>query len=473
MYFSGLWVCLCIRAHLTPGVTLVLQVIGCRTRETRCASRPVHNGTPDSSVDKYFVGAWVHLRWPRRHRPLMANIRPVRRILPAGLPALTLLFCLLASAPAWAAPYLPAADSQVLATVPARASDPRARDLVALRAAWRAQPNDVNAAVRLAQRYFDEVAAEGDPRYVGYAQAALQPWWALPDPPVAVRVLRAMLVQFDHRFDAALADLDAVVAAEPENAAAWSWRTAILMVQARYPEARLSCEQMAELTSELVAVACRAQVDAATGHAGPAAAALRAALLAARDAGPDERLWCLTRLAETEERRGAFPAAEAAFREALALGIPDVYLQAAYADFLLDRGRPAEVLVLLKDQGRADVLLMRLAQAAKATGDSKAPSLAAELGARFDAARRRGDTTHRKEESRFTLAVQGDEARALVLAKENFAAQREPIDARILLEAAVAARDLAAAQPALDWMATSGIQSVALQPLADRLKDLR
>ena len=349
VYFSGLWVCLCIRAHLTPGVTLVLQVIGCRTRETRCASRPVHNGTPDSSVDKYFVGAWVHLRWPRRHRPLMANIRPVRRILPAGLPALTLLFCLLASAPAWAAPYLPAADSQVLATVPARASDPRARDLVALRAAWRAQPNDVNAAVRLAQRYFDEVAAEGDPRYVGYAQAALQPWWALPDPPVAVRVLRAMLVQFDHRFDAALADLDAVVAAEPENAAAWSWRTAILMVQARYPEARLSCEQMAELTSELVAVACRAQVDAATGHAGPAAAALRAALLAARDAGPDERLWCLTRLAETEERRGAFPAAEAAFREALALGIPDVYLQAAYADFLLDRGRPAEVLVLLKD----------------------------------------------------------------------------------------------------------------------------
>jgi hypothetical protein len=403
----------------------------------------------------------------------MANIRPVRRYLSAGLPALFPLLCLQFSASAQAAPYLPASDVQVLATVPARASDPRARELVVLRQAWRAQPEDVNLAVRLAQRYFDEVAAEGDPRYVGYAQAALQPWWALPAPPVAVRVLRAMLLQFDHRFDAALLDLDAAVAAEPDNAAAWSWRTAILMVQARYAEARKSCVQMAALTSDLVGVACRAQVDAATGQAGPAAAALRAALQSHSDASPDERLWCLTRLAETEERRGAFEAAEGAFREALALGIPDVYLQAAYADFLLDRGRPAEVLPLLKDRGRADVLLLRLTQAAKATGDAKAASLAAELAARFDAARRRGDTTHRKEESRFTLAVQGDVARALVLAKENFAAQREPIDARILLEAAVAARDPAAAQPALDWMAASGIQSVALQPLAERLKALK
>lgn len=401
----------------------------------------------------------------------------MRRFLPAGLPALPLSLLLflqmLALPPARAVPFLPAADSQVLATVPARASDPRARELIALRQAWRAQPDEVGTAVRLAQRYFDEVAAEGDPRFVGYAQAALQPWWALPDPPVAVRVLRAMLVQFDHRFDAALVDLDAAVAAEPGNATAWSWRTAILMVQARYAQARASCQQMAALTSELVAVACLAQVDAATGAAGPAAAALRTALQNAVAASPEARLWCLTRLAETEERRGAFPAAEAAFREALALGIPDVYLQAAYADFLLDRGRPAEVLQLLKDRGRADVLLLRLAQAAKATGDVKAASLAAEMAARFEAASRRGDTTHRKEESRFALAVQGDSPRALRLAQQNFAAQREPIDARILLEAAVAARSVAAAQPALAWMAASGIQSVALQPLADQLKGLR
>ncbi len=372
-----------------------------------------------------------------------------------------------------AAPFLPSADTQVLATVPARASDPRARELVALRQAWRAQPQDVGTAVALASRYFEEVAAEGDPRYIGYAQAALQPWWALPDPPVAVRVLRAQLLQFDHRFDEALADLDAAVAAQPDNGTAWSWRTAILMVRADYARARDSCEQMAPLATLLIAAACRAQVEAITGQAAQAAQRLRTALTQHPQAHPAERLWSLTRLAETEERRGDNAAAEAAFREALALGQADVYLQAAYADFLLDRGRPAEVLTLLADGARADLLLLRLALAAKAQGDPRAARWRDELAARFEAAQRRGDVSHRKEESRFVLALLDDVPRALRLAQQNFAVQREPADARILLEAALAAKQAAAAQPVLDWMAASGIESLALRGLAERLKALK
>jgi Tfp pilus assembly protein PilF len=380
----------------------------------------------------------------------------------------------LAAAPllAWAAPFTPTTDAQVLATVPAQASDPRAQQMNKLRQAWRAQPKDIGASVALARRYFEEVAAEGDPRYVGYAQATLQPWWGLPDPPTPVRVMRAKLLQFEHRFDLALADLDAVVQAEPKNVDAWSWRTAVLMVQANYGPARDSCAQLALLATPLVAVACRAQVDATTGQGDAAAQALNAALLAHRNATPAERLWSLTRLAELQERRGDFGAAEAAFREALTLGVPDVYLLAAYADFLLDRGRPAEVLTLLKGRERADLLLLRVVQAAQATQDPQAKTLANTLAARFEAARLRGDTTHRKEESRFVLTVLGDKARALVLAQENFAEQREPVDARVLMEAALAARDAKAAQPALAWMAASKIQSKALQPLADQLKVL-
>jgi len=372
-----------------------------------------------------------------------------------------------------AAPFVPSSDSQVLATVPARASDPRARELLALRQAWQRAPQDLDAAVAYARRCFEEVAAEGDPRHVGHAQAALKPWFDLPDPPAPVRVLRAQILQFDHRFGPALADLDAVLRQQPDNGDAWAWRTAILMVQADYPAARRSCDGLAAQATPLIATACRAQVDAATGQAAAAAQALRSALAQQPGASPEARLWTLTRLAETEERRGAFPAAEAAFRDALALGLPDVYLQAAYADFLLDRGRPAEVLALLKGRGQADVLLLRLALAAKAAGDASAPTHARALADRFAAARQRGDTSHQKEESRFALGVQGDAVRALQLAQRNFAVQKEPADARILLEAALAARQPAAAQPALDWMAGSGIDSVALQPLAVALKGLR
>ncbi len=405
--------------------------------------------------------------WPvtSLHRSLRTSLLP--RLCPLLLMGLGAL--------ASAAPFTPASDGQVLATVPARASDPVARELAALRQAWRLQPGDLATALRLAERSFEQVGAEGDPRYIGQAQAVLQPWWTLPAPPVAVRVLRAQLLQFDHRFDAALVDLDAALAAEPDNGTAWSWRTAILMVQADYARARQSCERLAPLATPLIGVACLAQVDAVTGHAAEAADHLRAALDANPQAGAAERLWSLTRLAENEERRGAYPQAEAAFRAALALGLSDVYLQAAYADFLLDRGRPAEVLTLLADGARADVLLLRLALAAQAAGTPDAARWRDALAARFGAARQRGDTSHRKEESRFVLAFKkdtGDTTRALQLAQQNFAEQREPADARILLEAALAARQPAAARPVLDWMATNQVESVVLHSLAAKLKAL-
>ncbi len=383
---------------------------------------------------------------------------------------LVLLSGLALPAAATAAPFVPAADSQVLERLPARAGDPRSRELNALRRQLAAEPGNAELAVRLARRYYDEVAAEGDPRYIGYAQAALAPWWEQAAPPLDVRVMRAVLRQFSHQFGPALADLDAAVQQDPSNGEAWAWHAAIDMVQTRYAQARTACERLAPQASALIAVACVAAVDGVTGKAAAAAAALRQALQQAPDASAPEQLWALTRLAELEDRRGDFTAAEAAYRQALALGITDGYLLAAYADFLLDRSRPAEVLQLLKDKERSDLLLLRLAIAAKALGAPALPAWTTELAARFDAARLRGDATHQKEEARFALAVQGQAPRALALASENYAVQREPADARLLLEAAIAAGQPAAAAPALQWMAESGIESVALRALAAKLK---
>jgi Tfp pilus assembly protein PilF len=266
--------------------------------------------------------------------------------------------------------------------------------------------------------------------------------------------------------------LNAAVRADPDDAQAWAWITAIQLVRADLDRAREACDQLADLSPDLVGAACHAQIDALTGHATQAARSLRSALHSDPDADPALRLWALTRLAETEERRGDVAAAERAYRDALALRLPDVYLLAAYADFLLDNGRAAEVLPLLKDHARADVLLLRLAIAAQATQDPKRDALARELAARFDAARARGDTSHRKEESRFALAVQAQADRALTLAVANYGQQREVADARILLEAALAARQRAAAQPVLQWMQATGVESPALRALATRLREL-
>ena len=370
------------------------------------------------------------------------------------------------------APYVPGSDDQVVERLPLRAGDQAARELAALRSSWRRDPGDVAAAVRLAAAYIDQAGAEGDPRYVGYAQSVLQPWWRTPDPPAAVRVMRAIVLQYDHRFDDALADLDAAVLAEPDDARAWAWITAIHLVRGDLGRARQACDRLAELTPELVGAACHAQIDALTGRATQAATSLRSALQVDPQADAALRLWALTRLAETEERRGEVAAAERAYRDALALRVPDVYLLAAYADFLLDNDRAAEVAPLLKDHARADVLLLRLAIAAKATQDGKREALARDLAARFDAAHARGDTSHRKEESRFALAVQAQPERALTLARANYEQQRELADARLLLEAALAARQRAAAESVLQWMASTGIESPQLRALAAKLREL-
>jgi len=58
-----------------------------------------------------------------------------------------------------AAPFIPDSDAQVVETLPARATDPRMREMRDLRQALRLNPGDVDVAVRLARRYGSEQSA--------------------------------------------------------------------------------------------------------------------------------------------------------------------------------------------------------------------------------------------------------------------------------------------------------------------------
>ena len=66
-------------------------------------------------------------------------------------------------------------------------------------------------------------------------------------------------------------------------------------------------------------------------------------------------------------------------------GAPDTYLKGAYADFLLDE-RHAEVAALLKNELRADALLLRLALAEQKLRRPSASGHVEALKARFSRA---------------------------------------------------------------------------------------
>ena len=357
---------------------------------------------------------------------------------------------------ALAAPYVPKDEATVLERLPLRRSDPVAAELRQLRGA------------ALARRYFELAMGQGDPRYVGYAEAALRR--AENDAPAEVLFVRGLLKQYRHDFNGALADLEGALKQAPEHIGARAWRAAIFMVRAEYAAAREECRALEPLASDLLATGCRAAVDGATGKARAAYDELKNELEARPDAAPEIRLWALTRLAEFAVRFGEPARAERHFREALALGVRDDFLLAAYADFLLAQGRPQEVGALLKKWGQSDNLLLRVALAAKAQNLPEAQKHAQALGERFAAAGLRGERLHLAEEARYLLDLKGDPKAALAAASENWKSQREPRDAAVLLESALAAGDRKAAAPALRWLDESGFEDARLRRLAAQLK---
>jgi hypothetical protein len=129
-------------------------------------------------------------------------------------------------------------------------------------------------------------------------------------------------------------------------------------------------------------------------------------------------------------------------------------------------------LLLLSGKEAIDNLLLRLILAHLANGDlAHASRFANELEDRFSAGALRGDTVHKREEAVFALNVKKDPARALKLARENWVSQKEPADALLLLQAALAAHDIAALDEIKGWYATTHLEDVRAGPyLAAELK---
>jgi tetratricopeptide (TPR) repeat protein len=371
---------------------------------------------------------------------------------------------------ALAAPFVPADDSLILERLPP--VDPGLKhELRIMRRALEADPGHLGLALSLALGYARLGRAEGDPRYDGYAQAALAPWWDERAPPLPVLMLRATLKQRRHEFDAAIADLDRLLARSPADTQALLTKATILSVQGR-PEAALeSCELLPGGVVELTRAACVAGAIGRGGRAREADRLLRAALAGAGEVDPGLRIFALTLHAELAAQLGDAAQAEACFRKALDLEVRDPYLLGAFADFLLDGDRAAEVPGLLGEVTRIDPLLLRLAIAERRLGHPQLGEHVRRLGDRFEAEVRRGDTVHLREAARFALHLIDRPREALNLALANFRTQREPMDARLVFEAAHAAGRPEAAAPVLAWLRQTGLEDARIEALMTSLRE--
>ena len=397
------------------------------------------------------------------------------------LVALALLYAASAAASAQSGqPYTPADDAVVLEHV----GLPRAPGVLQLRDVreqWLAEPKNYAVSLAYARVALDVGRQEDEPRYFGYAESALRPWLEQAQPPPEALLLRASLRQVRKDFAGAMQDLDALVTGGgPESAQAQLARAGLHLTQGDPAAALRDCAALGQRVDPLLSGICTDAAQGLSGEAAPALAALDTARSAAQSASLPVQVWLLGTAAGIADRLGRSDAALAGYAEAQRLlsaaGTRDPGLLAAYADCLLERNRNAEVVSLLASGTRIDSLLLRLALAERRLGDAgdmkmaaQADAHSANLGLRFSEARQRGDSLHLREEAMYQLGLMHDAAQALQLAQQDWQQQREPIDARVYLRAAIAANNPQAAQPVLEWMRRTRLEDVYLEKLTRQL----
>ena len=376
-----------------------------------------------------------------------------------------------ASALVSAAPYIPEDDHQIIEQLPLRLGNVnKFSQLRQMHKRLRRDPANLELAVELAWRYTRIGRQQADPRFLGYAQAVLAPWWKQSTPPAEVLMLRATLRQNRHDYTGALKDLSQLLKRQPRHRQALLTRAVVQQVIGDYSGAMRSCYSLLWLSNQIVSSTCISSILSLTGQAEQAYQLLQSTLVRQQQGNIEERQWALTQLAEISQRLGRLNDAEKYYRRALLLEHRSIYLLSSYADFLLAQHRPQQVQALLTHETATDALLLRLVLAEQQLGAPEFSMHAADIKARFVAARLRQSSLHTAAEARYALAIEHDAQRALELARLNWQTQREPSDAQLLLEAALAAEEPDAALPVLSWLERTSLQDAAIKVLKIRLQ---
>ena len=369
-------------------------------------------------------------------------------------------------------PYVPSSDDEVLVVLPKSLLDNR-DELQRLREQLEANPSNPETAALVAGRYIGIGKREGDPRFFGYARSAIQPWWDADDAPAEMLRLRAELKEQDHQYDAALLDLERARKLDPENTTTLIELVNIFRVQGKYPQALEVGEKLRAIAGPAPADMVIAPIEALTGKADIAYEKLSQLLPAAEQAWPEALPFVNAMRANVAEAMGKTDEVESHYRDSLAASPADLALLRGFGDFLIDEDRPDEALELLRDHTSDNGILLAAAIAARQSGNGKlADDLTQQLAERFGEIRLRGSQPHGRFESRYWRELKDDAPQALRVALENWQRQKEIPDTRALLEAAIAAKNPTAAQPAIDFLKRFKTQHVVIERLVQQLQEM-
>jgi tetratricopeptide (TPR) repeat protein len=324
-------------------------------------------------------------------------------------------------------------------------------------------PNDPAVLAVLIREYLASGRSARDPRYIGRAEAALQRWRAPLTLDLAV--LKAEILQHQHDFRGAIETLDVVLRQAPRIQEARALRGSIALVVGDYALASRDCALVMSSarnpSEQLVGAACLAAAIGARGEFERADGLVARVLASApADTAPPVRGYAWAVRGEIADRRGDAPGAIAHYTRAIALNPIDDPSRVTLAGLLAARGRVPQALAATQVDRPGLGLLVT--QALHSRGAAQR-TLASQVRGLLDLEQQRGDERHWREAAIAAAELDSDADRALNLARENFARQRELVDVRLYARLATqtgSQRDQDALQA---WLATSGVRDAALE----------
>lgn len=390
---------------------------------------------------------------------------PVRRSFAAPV----FLWLLLAGT-AIAAPFRPSSDQHLLLEIPA-AERSVSTEIQDLRTEFDAQAGNAALAERLTRLYFDLHQRLGDPRLIGYAESVLEHHRAAiaplyPGPPLLLA--QARIQQARHDFAGARETLESLLQDAPEYAPAWLMLASVALVQGDYDQARRGCARVTFSGRPDAGLVCAASLASLRGDSDLALRQLQKRLARGDTLAVELREWAHTVAAEIAMRRGLTELAEQHLTLSLALS-PALYPRLLFADLLIEQRRFDKADRLLRTAAPTDAVLIRKAQIARHLNDKAFSEQRQRLTQRMAQSNLRGDTGHDRERALFELTLKDDPAMAVAAAAKNWQSQRESLDARVLLQAALAANQPEYARPVLDWMRSNNSDDRRLLLLQDQL----
>lgn len=338
---------------------------------------------------------------------------------------------------------------------------------------WRASPQNSERATNAAKLAFLTAIDEGDPRWLGNAKAILAPWWSDANPAAETLYVRALVRQGLHDFDGALADLGAAIANDDSRPEFRAWRFAIRLVSADMASAQQECDGLGQRFGQAEKMGCTAVLLYRRGNPTQAIQQLDALARHPDYQGRFAKEWLAFHRGEARRISGDLRGAQDIWSRYLKTERQPHVIRLALIELLNQRKDYAAALRLNAQTPRSDALLVQAIISAQAVEPQRVPVLRDEFAARLAQQQRRDDFVNERPVIAYLLHVAGDPTAALQMAQEAWTTQREPADAVLFAQAALASKTPERASALIDWQRDTGYRAIDLDPLIDQLRDAR